>query len=262
VIRFQKWHGLGNDFVLLDARASAPPPGLSELAVAVCHRRTGVGADGLLLLTADAPADAMMRVWNADGSEAQTCGNGLRCAAALLLAGREGESCDIATRAGTVRATCLGDGAVAVALGPAEPGAPEAVPVGIGGLTGTAVAVGNPHLVVFVEDVEAVPLETWGPLLERHPEFPEGTNVHFAQVLARDRVRQRTWERGAGATLACGTGAGATVVAGWRLGRTGRSVRFELPGGELTIALGPDSSLTMTGPAARSFTGSFPWLQG
>lgn len=264
MIRFQKWHGIGNDFVLLDARGGAPAIDFAALAVAMCHRRLGIGADGLLLLLSAEGYHAEMRMWNPDGAEAEMCGNGVRCAGRIVGAARLGQPCSLLTGAGRVHTTLREDGQVAVDMGAARWDGVSTRPLldaslGFGGLRGTAVSMGNPHLVIFVDDAKSVPLDEWGPRLERHEAFPERTNVHFVQVITRSHLRQRTWERGAGMTLACGTGACASVAAAVRLKLLDESVRVDLPGGTLLIDVDPGWRLTMTGPAERTFAGWFPW---
>lgn len=264
MIRFQKWHGIGNDFVLLDARGGAPEIDFAALSVAMCHRRLGVGADGLLLLASAENHHARMRMWNPDGVEAEMCGNGVRCAGWIVGENRVGRPCSILTKAGAIVTTRLDDGAVSVDMGAANWDGVTSRPlldasVGVDNLCGTAVSMGNPHLVMFVDDVKHVPLDEWGPILERHPAFPDRTNVHFVQVLSSTHVLQRTWERGAGMTLACGTGACAVAAVGARLGRTANAVRIDLPGGTLRIEVDQDWKVTMTGPAERTFVGWFPW---
>lgn len=266
MIRFQKWHGIGNDFVLLDARGGAPAVDFAALAVAMCHRRRGVGADGLLLLSSSEGYHAQMRMWNPDGAEAEMCGNGVRCAGRIVGSPHVGRSCTLLTAAGPVQTTLQEDGQVAVDMGAARWDGASTEPMldvslRFAGLRGTAVSMGNPHLVIFVDDVTAVPLDYWGPRLERHPAFPARTNVHFVQVVSPSHVLQRTWERGAGMTLACGSGACASVAAGVRLKRLDQPVRVELPGGALQIDVDPAWRLTMTGPAERTFAGWFPWAE-
>ena len=268
MIPFVKAQGLGNDFVVLDALRDPPPADPPAFARLACDRRLGVGGDGLLLLDRGDAAPFRMRMWNPDGSESEMCGNGLRCAAALL---RErgyapGESVAIETGAGVLRARFVGEG-VAVEMGTARlargeigmAGPPDEsfVEADLDGRTATAVSMGNPHLVLFVPAVDAVDLEGEGSLLERHPLFPSRTNVHFAQVLAPGRVRVRVWERGAGATLACGTGACAVAVAGVETGRLAPDVVVELPGGPLSVRVDAARRVVMTGEARIVFEGRF-----
>lgn len=274
MIIFVKMHGIGNDFVMLDGIAqdlSAMP--FPKLAVDMCDRRFGVGADGLILLEDVDGEKFRMRMWNPDGSESEMCGNGIRCFAKLALdRGYAASTMQVETGAGLLEPEVLDDGRIRVDMGPpgmsrdeigmaglgAESFIDQTVKLDDGCWIGTAVSMGNPHLVIFVDDVAAVPLEVWGPALERHPLFPKRVNVHFAQVVSRDRIIQRTWERGAGATLACGTGACSVGVAGRVTGRTNPEVTIELPGGELFIEAREGENVFMTGPAATVFVGTWP----
>lgn len=264
-VDFIKMHGLGNDFVVLDAR-ERPLPGLltPTMAAALADRHTGIGCDQLIVLEPSCIADFAMRIFNADGSEVEACGNATR--AAGLLAGGAAR---IATPAGIVETRSDRQG-IAVDMG--EPrfdwqAIPLAyaldtlrLPVGWDGLEQpAAVSMGNPHVVFFVQDCDAVPLEQIGPVIEHDPLFPERVNVNVACVLDRNQIRLRVWERGAGATRACGTGACATAVAAMRRGLVERSVAVHQPGGTLAIAWAQDSRVTMTGPATESFRGSFEW---
>ena len=265
MVPFAKMQGLGNDFVVLDALRDPPPDDPAALARLACDRRLGVGADGLLLLERGDAAPFRMRMWNPDGTESEMCGNGLRCAAALLRErGHAAGEAEIETGAGVLEAAFVGD-EVAVDMGVARlergeigmdgPPGEAFVDAEIDGQRATAVSMGNPHLVLFVPDVDAVDLESRGRALERHALFPRRTNVHFAQVVAPDEARVRVWERGAGATLACGTGACAVAVAGVETGRLARRATIRLPGGPLTVKVAPDRRVTMTGPAAVVFEG-------
>ena len=285
-MRFWKMHGLGNDYVHVDARVERvmDPPRLSR---AVSPRHTGVGSDGLILLEAPSVPDAhvRMRIFNADGSEAQMCGNGIRCV--VRLAGELGLDANpmrVQTGRGTLEVRWSAQpafhatvrmGAPRLACGeiPARmPGVPAGAEV-IGwhlpdsfwqgldapkdwtrgcGLepTLTLVSMGNPHAVFWCADVSAVPLEAVGPFVERHPWFPERINAHVVQRVGDGRLRMRTWERGSGATMACGTGASAVGVAAVRQGRAAGPMRVELPGGELAIEWeGGQAEVRMTGPA-------------
>lgn len=267
MIPFVKMQGLGNDFVVLDALRDEPTGDLSGFARLVCDRRRGVGGDGLLLLERGDAAPFRMRMWNPDGSESEMCGNGLRCAAALLRErGYASGEARIETGAGNLTATFVGsDVAVDMGfarltrgeIGMAGPPDERFVEAEIEGETATAVSMGNPHLVLFVPDMDAVPLERKGPDLEGHPLFPDRTNVHFVQILGPDEARVRVWERGAGATLACGTGACAVAVAGVETGRLARRSTIRLPGGPLTIDVSGNRRVTMTGPASVVFEGAF-----
>ncbi len=249
MLPFTKMQGIGNDFVVLDALRDAltfDP----ALVPALCDRRRGVGGDGVLLVEKGDAAPFRMRMWNPDGSESEMCGNGLRCAAALLRdRGHVEGPVEIETGAGVLRAD-FREGGVAVDMGFARL-LDEGKDAGIG------VSMGNPHLVLFVEDADAVDLAADGSRLEGHPDFPQRTNVHFAQILSPDEVRVRVWERGAGATLACGTGACAVAVAGVETGRLARRAIVRLPGGPLTIEVDESRRVTMTGPASTVFDGNW-----
>ena len=263
-VSFTKMHGLGNDFVVLDARRDALPPVTPALARALADRRTGIGCDQLVLLEPSQIADFRMRIFNADGGEVSACGNATRAVALL-----HGGPASIETAAGLLAAT-PGTGGIAVDMGVPRfdwQDIPLAyamdtlsMPVGWEGLENpAAVDVGNPHAVFFVDDCDAVPLDRIGPVIENDPLFPERVNVNVASVTARDSIRLRVWERGAGLTRACGTGACATAIAAMRRGLADRAVTVTLPGGPLAIAWGADDRITMTGPAAESFRGSFDW---
>ncbi|SHI51115.1 diaminopimelate epimerase [Desulfofundulus thermosubterraneus] len=278
-MQFFKVHGLGNDFILVDLVKQEWPGGenLSESARRLCHRQFGIGADGLVLLHPSPRADVFMQVINSDGSEAEMCGNAIRCVAKYLYerGGIKKEVMHIETRAGVmVPRLVLENGRVAAVrvdmgiprlerqdipmIGP--PGSVIKEPLVLEGQTFhiTAVSMGNPHCVLFVPDVEQVDLYGLGPKLEKHPLFPRKTNVEFVQVLNRSEVRVRVWERGAGPTLACGTGACATVVAGVLNNYTDREVKVHLPGGTLLIEWKEDNHLYMTGPAEEIFCGQIP----
>jgi diaminopimelate epimerase len=269
MIPFVKMQGIGNDFVVLDAlRGDLPPFDPVSLSKTLCDRRRGIGGDGLLVMERGDEAPFRMRMWNPDGSESEMCGNGLRCVAALLRdRNYVSDQADIETGAGVLHAGYVGD-LVSIDMGVARlergaigmTGDPAAVFVesDLGdGTLATAVSMGNPHLVLFVDDVDAISLEPRGRELEVHPFFPQRTNVHFSQVLSPDEVKVRVWERGAGATLACGTGACAVAVAGVETGRLSRRSTVHLPGGPLTIEVAEDRRVTMTGPAVTVFDGVF-----
>lgn len=260
-VPFIKIHGLGNDFVVIDRRET-PIAVDSALAAALADRHRGIGCDQVILLDNAADADLGMRIFNADGGEVEACGNATR--AVGLLAGR---AVRIATRAGILAADPMGD-EVRVDMG--RPGfAWEAIPLAYAMDTlampvaweeldnPVAVNVGNPHVVFFVPDAAAVDLARLGPIIEHDPLFPERVNVSVAQIIDRATIRLRVWERGAGLTLACGTGACATAVAAMRRALVEGTVAVDLPGGRLTIAWGEDQRITMTGPARESFRGSF-----
>jgi len=273
-LHFVKYEGLGNDFVLIDNRTFADPLLTPEQAVAVCDRHFGVGADGVIFLLGAQGADFAMRIFNSDGSEAQMCGNGIRCLARFALElglapGDTGFAVD--TGAGRLALALTADGRVSVDMGPPYLLAGEipttlaaadekvlSVPVEVDGRSWplTCVSMGNPHAVTFVDDLDRIDLARLGPLFEHHPVFPERTNTHFVQVLSPTHLRVRVWERGAGATLACGTGACAVLVAAVLNGLAEREATVELPGGPLAIAWEVETNrLRMTGPARRVFAG-------
>ena len=268
-IPFTKMHGLGNDFVVLDARVQALPPINGDVAAALADRHTGIGCDQLVLIEPSDTADLKMRIFNRDGGEVEACGNATR--AVGLLAG---DAVTIETLGGTISARPDPAG-IAVDMGvprfdwDAIPLAYAmdtlSMPVGWDMLENpVAVNVGNPHAVFFVKDLDAVPLGEIGPVIEKDPIFPQAVNVNAAQILSRSAIRLRVWERGAGLTRACGTGACATAVGAMRRGLVDREVTVSLPGGDLLIAWGEDTAdakgrITMTGPATVSYTGSFDW---
>jgi len=271
MIPFTKMQGIGNDFIMLDTlRDGLPEADLAELSRLVNDRRFGIGGDGLILIEKGNDAPYQMRMFNPDGSESEMCGNGIRCFAKLLRDhGHTVEpSVDVETGAGTLTLEYIPDGRIKVNMGPARIlrkeipmlGAPDETfidqPI-TESLKGTAVSMGNPHVVIFVEDVSAIDLKKIGPELEHNELFPKRTNVHFVQVVGRDRLIQRTWERGAGITLACGTGACSVCVAGFLTGRSDRTVLIHLPGGDLEIDYREDRIVFMTGPAETVFNGEF-----
>lgn len=260
-IPFRKMHGLGNDFVVIDAR-EAPTAMTARRAAALADRRTGIGCDQLIVLEPSSEADVRMRIFNPDGGEVEACGNASR-AVGLLLGGTQ----VIETLGGLIRSEASTDG-VSVDMGKPRFDWQDLpvtyamdtlnMPVGWEDLSGpVGVNVGNPHAVFFVDDADAVDLARLGPLIENDPLFPERVNVNVASVSGTDHLKLRVWERGAGLTRACGTGACATAVAAMRRKLTGRKVRVDLPGGPLVIAWPEGGSIEMTGPAAFSFEGSF-----
>ncbi len=264
---FLKMHGLGNDFVVIDARHQPYAPDEAEVR-AIADRKTGVGCDQFIVVepAQDPRATAFMRIRNADGSEVSACGNASRCVGWLLLEETGGERIVFETAAGLLEASRAGKDLVTVDMGPAnlewtaiplaQPLDTLHLPIEQGGVSDpVAVNMGNPHCVFFVPDAEAVPVAEIGPGLEHHPLFPERTNVEFASVEAPTRIRMRVWERGVGITRACGTGACATLVAAARRGLTGRTADVVLDGGTLTITWRDDGHVLMTGPVAVSFTG-------
>ncbi len=259
-LRFRKMHGLGNDFVVVDARGRADPV-TPALARALGDRHRGVGFDQLAVIRDAEDAAARIDFWNADGSMAGACGNATRCIARLLFDERGGSALTLVTDRGRLEARDLGDGRVSVNMG--APAAewrdiPLARDVDVDALpldgAPSAVGMGNPHCVFVVPDAEAVDVAGVGAAIERHPLFPEGTNVEFVQVIDPATIRMRVWERGAGITLACGSGACAAAVAVARRGLTGRQVTVRLDGGPLEIDWREDG-VWMTGPTAAVFEG-------
>ncbi len=261
--RFSKMHGLGNDFVVIDAREAAVPITAAR-AQAIADRHAGIGCDQLILIGASVKADVSMRIFNADGSEVEACGNATRCVP--LFVGRDVR---IETKAGLLDARTV-DGGVSVDMG-----APQfdwdriplawamdtlTMPVGWEDLpTPVVVNVGNPHVVFFCDDLDAVDVARLGALIEHDPLFPARVNVNFAQDLGGDQIRLIVWERGAGLTRACGTGACATAVAAIRRGLATGPVTVSLPGGDLVIDWTPGGSIRMTGPATHVFDGEADW---
>lgn len=277
-LAFTKMHGLGNDFVVVQDLAEEWE--LSPAAIMLlCERHFGIGADGMLIVrNATVPrADYRMLYFNADGSQAEMCGNGVRCFAKYLVDRGmvEGDALTIETLGGLKHVDVVRDYDGTMASATVDMGEPKLAPADIPTtLTGTqvyecpveteygtfrvtAVSMGNPHAVIWVDDVDATPVETIGPAIENAPVFPEKTNVEFAEMTGdgEDRIRLRVWERGVGETMACGTGACATAVAAVLGCRTERAVTVELPGGELFIRWDEDGHVYMTGPAAEVFTG-------
>lgn len=254
---FHKMHGLGNDFVIIDARES-PFDVTSALARAVADRRTGIGCDQLILLEDSDLAEVRMRIWNSDGGEVESCGNAARCVVALT------DARTIETAGGLLEGAAVGDG-VEVSIGQPRFGWEEvplayamdtaALPLAWGELEHPmALSVGNPHLVFFVDDLAAVPIEELGPIIEQDAAFPERINVNVAQI-ADGGIRLKTWERGAGLTLACGTGACATAVAAIKSKRVASPVEVTMQGGKLTISWAPGETVRMRGGATHVFEG-------
>lgn len=275
-IEFAKYHGLGNDFILIDNRTSARPVITPEQAVTLCDRHFGIGADGVIFaLPGQDGTDYTMRIFNSDGSEPEMCGNGIRCLAQFLaeLEGRANQEAEyrLHTLAGVMKPQITADGQVKVDMGlprllaseiptSLAPANEKVIdqPLEVAGKSWavTCVSMGNPHCITFVEDVTAIALETIGPQFEHHSAFPQRTNTEFIQVVRRDYLKMRVWERGAGATLACGTGACAAIVAGVLTGNCNRAATVELPGGCLQIEWSElDQKLYMTGPAQLVFRG-------
>lgn len=266
-------HGLGNDFVVFDARER--PLDLAESQVrAIADRKTGVGCDQLIVIEKPRQpraggvnmVDVYMRIHNADGGEAEACGNASRCVADYLMREKGRDHLVIETVIGLLDASRAQNGRITIDMGPArldwrdiplaKPADTLHLDLTLGPLKDpVAVNVGNPHAVFFVNDAESIDLASLGPVLERHAMFPERANIEVAQVLSRSRIRMRVWERGVGITRACGTGACATLVAAVRRALTGRTASVALDGGELEIEWLKDGHVAMTGPVATSFTG-------
>ncbi len=273
-IEFVKYHGLGNDFILVDNRHGSEPCITPEQAVKWCDRHFGVGADGVILaLPGQDGTDYTMRIFNSDGSEPEMCGNGIRCMAKFVanLDGYTQTVYRIHTLAGVITPELTADGQVRVDMGlprllaaeiPTTLAAPDQKvinqPLEVAGQSWnvTCVSMGNPHCITFVEDAAAIPLEAIGPQFEHHAVFPQRTNAEFIQVVRANYLKMRVWERGAGITLACGTGACAALVAGVLNDLCERRATVELPGGCLEIEWADDQRLYMTGPATQVFGGA------
>lgn len=257
-LHFLKMHGLGNDFVIFDARLGENPV-TPALARALGDRHTGVGFDQLAVIRPAKVADFMLEFWNADGSMAGACGNATRCVSDWVMKQSGKTEVTLQTQRGMLFARRRADGLVSVNMGPpildaaSIPVAAEPMALPLAGAP-VAIGMGNPHCVFFVPDAEAVDLESLGPRIEHDPLFPERTNVEFASLTGPDRLRMRVWERGAGITLACGSGTCATAVAAHLKGLTGRQVVVDVDGGQLEIDW-RDDGVWMTGPTALVFEG-------
>lgn len=276
-MEFYKMHGLGNDFIVIDGRRHEVDD-WSSLAERMCHRQFGVGSDGLILVLPSEVADVRMRMFNPDGSEAEMCGNGIRCLAKFAFEQEiaTGEEIAVETAAGIKRISLQIEAglvkSITVSMGvprlqPAEiPVLAQRVPVidfpimaGEMPIAVTCVSMGNPHAVTFIgEDPDEFPLATIGPAVEHHPAFPRRVNFEVCRVVGPGRLKVRVWERGAGMTLACGTGACATAVAARLKGLVGDRCTIELPGGTLAIQWDGKGEVLMTGPAEMVFRGT--WL--
>ncbi len=263
-IAFIKMHGLGNDFVILDGREQSLPSVTPAIASKLADRRRGIGCDQLIVLGASATSDFRMQIFNSDGGEVEACGNASRAVALL-----HGVPARVETAGGEI-ALRPADGGATVDMGRPRFKWEEiplayamdsmAMPVAWQELENpVAVNVGNPHLVFFVDDADAVDLATLGPVIEHDALFPERINVNVASLVGPDHIKLHVWERGAGLTLACGTGACATAIAAASRRLTGRKVTVTLPGGDLEIDWQNDDSILMTGPASESFRGTFEW---
>ena len=257
---FMKMHGLGNDFVVIDARARAVAV-TPDLARALGDRHRGVGFDQLAVMTADGPGDVHLTFWNADGSMSAACGNATRCIARFLMEETGRDALHLTTARGDLFARDAGGGLTSVNMGQPQllwdeiplAEAMETLHLPIEG-DPVATGMGNPHCTFFVPDAEVIPLDTFGPRYEHHPLYPERTNVQVAQIVGPDHIRMRVWERGAGVTLASGSSSCAVAVAAARRGLTGRRVRIDLDGGTLQVDWAEDG-VWMTGPTAHVFSG-------
>ena len=278
-VEFTKYHGLGNDFILVDNRASTEPCLTPDRAIDLCDRHFGIGADGVIFaLPGRDGTDYTMRIFNSDGSEPEMCGNGIRCLGRFLAnletvdRGVAKQKYLIHTLAGVMTPKLEDNGQVTVDMGVPHLLAAEipttlaaagqrvidrALEVADQTWQVTCVSMGNPHCITFVDDVAAIPLEQIGSQFEHHAVFPQRINTEFIQVVRSDYLKMRVWERGAGITLACGTGACASLVAGVLTGRCDRRATIELPGGCLEIEWTIDDRIYMTGPATKVFSGTF-----
>jgi len=283
-MNFSKWTGLGNDFVLLEPGESLDfGSGFEQRIKTLCDRRFGIGADGVVLVTpmdgegclimdgvgpGAGPAsravangvDFEMRIFNADGSEAAMCGNATRCVAKFICSrglAKPGQKVfNLHTQSGLVRPELLDDGRVCVDMGhPRDFLGSIKLSAGCYDFTAETVSMGNPHAVIFVDDIEQIQLEDWGRVLEVDKQFPDRCNIEFAQVVTPTQIRMRVWERGCGVTMACGTGSCATLVAAQRTGRVGVEADVVLDGGTLHIKHEEDGPVLMTGPAQEVFKG-------
>ncbi|WP_424244565.1 diaminopimelate epimerase [Elusimicrobium posterum] len=274
-MRFEKWQGIGNDFVVINCTHSQlkDPAGA---AVKMCDRHFGIGADGLVLIEKSDKCDFKMRIINSDGSEPEMCGNGLRCAAKYIKDSglTEKNKFTIETLAGVMEPEILSNGEIKVNMG-APTLTPSKIPVALADtesnrnitidiegtkITGTAVSMGNPHFVIFTDNTDDATLHNLGPKIEKHTMFPRKTNVEFITILDRKNIRMRVWERGAAVTLACGTGACASTVACILEGKTENQITVHLDGGNLNIEwAGQSSPVFMTGAALKVFEGEYKW---
>jgi len=277
-MKFTKMHGIGNDYVYVNTFDQKPPADPAAVARAVSDRHFGVGSDGLILIGPSERADARMRMFNADGSESEMCGNGVRCVAkyvhdhglarkprVTVETGRGVLTLDLDVVDGQARRVRVDMGPPILQASdipttlPGDPPVNARLTVAGHDYEVTAVSMGNPHATVYVDDVDRFPVEAVGAALEVHPAFPRRVNAHFVQVIGPGEVRMRTWERGSGITLACGTGACAVCVAGVLTRRSARTILAHLPGGDLTLEWpADDASVFMTGPATEVYSGDWP----
>jgi diaminopimelate epimerase len=273
-ISFTKYHGIGNDFILIDNRDRVEPYLSAQDAIKYCDRHFGIGADGIIFLMSDGIDAYKMRIFNSDGSEPEMCGNGIRCLAKFMqdlqIPTQAQNKYLIETNAGLMEVQLNSDGQVTVDMGEPKLLAQEIpttlvnpdqkaidMPLEVDGQVWnvTAVSMGNPHCITFVSDVDATSLAEVGVKFEHHPVFPQRTNTEFIEVVNASCIKMRVWERGAGATLACGTGACAAVVAGVLSGKCDRLCTVNLPGGDLQIDWDSTNHVLMTGTADRVFSG-------
>ena len=254
-MKFRKMHGLGNDFVILnqtDIKGMLTNAQITQ----ICDRNFGVGCDLLTVLEPSNKADIFARFYNADGSESDACGNATRCVADIIMKELGKDSCAIETGRGILECTRAENDMVTVDMG--APLGVEELDLTEGPLSNpVSVNMGNPHCVFFVDSAEDAPVEELGPKVENNPIFPNKTNVEFVEIINDTKMRQRTWERGIGVTLACGSGACAVAVAGAHTGRTGAKVEIELDGGSLFIEIAENGNALMTGPYTYVFDGGF-----
>lgn len=258
-MRFAKMQGTGNDYIFLDCTKTTPE-NLPALAVRLSQRHFGIGSDGLICVCPSQSADFRMKMFNADGSQGEMCGNGIRCLAKFVrdqgLTHRD--RLRVETLAGIKEVTFTDvEGQVSVDMGPPRWGNGLTLRLGQQEWKVRPVSMGNPHAVIFVEDPASLDLSVLGPGIEHHPAFPHGTNVEFVKVLSRERLSLRVWERGSGETLSCGTGACAALTAAVLAGRTQRKVSVELPGGTLLVSW-QGGRIRLTGPAVTVFEGEIP----
>ncbi|WP_378952102.1 diaminopimelate epimerase [Pelosinus sp. sgz500959] len=273
---FSKWHGLGNDFVIVNALVDQFEH-YPDLAIKICDRHFGVGADGLVFLLPSEKADFQMRIFNSDGSEAEMCGNATRCMARYVYESglTDKRKITLETKAGIIKPELIfiEDVLSTIRVDMGEPHLKtseipmissandqvvhELLVVEEAEYHITCVSMGNPHCIIFVDQIDDVDLSIIGPTIETHPAFPRKTNVEFVQVLTPQKIRMRVWERGAGITMACGTGACATLVAAVLNGKVDRQAIIELDGGELLIEWGLDNHVYMSGPATQVFRGEY-----
>jgi diaminopimelate epimerase len=263
-LKFTKWQGIGNDFILIDSRTQdLEGINLKNLAIQMCDRHYGIGADGLLIVWPSQKADFRMQIFNPDGSEPEMCGNGIRCFTSYIYqAAKEEERKDIwsvETKAGIMVPAVIKDDGEIKGI-EVDMGIPQAqAEVELEGYKFYKVSMGNPHAVAFVDDIEKAAFYRVGPKVETNSHFPSGTNVEFVKINNRSNVTVKVWERGAGETLACGTGACAVVAAAVLNNLTDRKVLVHLPGGELEVEWeSEDNHIVMRGPAEKVFEGQFP----